>query len=69
MHSKLLTLPLIATALIAAPAWAGEDIQHWETLNVTVNLPDDFKLNSETVTRSSDARGFYEVEENVMIGK
>lgn len=69
MHSKLLTLPLMATALIAAPAWAGEDIQHWETLNVTVNLPDDFKLNSETIARSSDARGFYEVEESVMVGK
>ena len=66
-------LPLIALAvpatLIAAQAQASEDTQHWETLNVTVNLPDNFKLNSETIARTSDAKGFYEIEQNLMVGK
>ena len=69
MRNFTTAMSFIGALAIAAPAIAGEDIQHWETLNVTVNLPDNFKLNSETITRTSDARGFYEVEENVMIGK
>lgn len=53
-------LPFIALAvpvsLIAAQAQASEDSQHWETLNVTVNLPDNFKLNSETIARTGRTR-------------
>ena len=68
MRLPLLALAVPAT-LIAAQAQAGEDTQHWETLNVTVNLPDNFKLNSETIARTGDARGFYEIEQNLMAGK
>lgn len=60
-----------AAAAIAAstsPAMA-DDFQHWESVNVTVNLPDNFKISSETVLRTSDSRGFYEVEQNLMLGK
>lgn len=64
-----LTSLVIPAALIASQAQAKEDTQHWETLNVTVNLPDNFKLNSESIFRSSDERGFYEIEQNVMVGK
>jgi Protein of unknown function (DUF2490) len=64
------TLLLAAPALaIAAPAHASEDTQNWETVSVTVNLPDSFKVSSETVFRDSDARGFYEVESALMVGK
>ncbi len=64
------TLLLAAPALaLATPALASEDTQNWETVNVTVGLPDNFKINSETVFRDSDARGFYEIEENLMVGK
>jgi hypothetical protein len=64
------TLLLAAPALaLATPALASEDTQNWETLNITVGLPGNFKLSSETVFRDSDARGFYEIEENVMLGK
>lgn len=56
-------------ALAAATPAQADDFQHWETVNVTVNLPDSFKLSSETVTRTSDARGFYEIEQNLMVGK
>lgn len=64
--SFLIAAPALA---FAVPALASEDTQHWETLNVTVALPDNFKLSSETVLRTSDARGFYEVEQNLMVGK
>lgn len=68
MRLPLLALVIPAT-LVAAQAQASEDTQHWETLNVTVNLPDNFKLNSETIARTGDARGFYEIEQNFMAGK
>lgn len=65
------TLAIAAAVVIAAsgsPAFA-DDFQHWESVNVTVNLPDSFKVSSETVLRTSDARGFYEVEQSLMLGK
>ena len=65
----LLATLVVPAALIATQAQAKEETQHWETLNVTVNLPDNFKLNSESIFRSSDERGFYELEQNVMVGK
>ena len=65
----LLATLVVPAALIATQAQAKEDTQHWETLNVTVNLPDNFKLNSESIFRSGEARGFYEIEQNVMVGK
>ena len=68
MH-RVLKLLLAGSALAAAtPALASEDTQYWQTLNVGVALPDNFKLSSETVFRLSDAKGFYEIEENVMAG-
>jgi len=69
LRHYLIAGPLLATAFTAAPALAGEDVQHWETLNVSVGLPDDFRLSSETIVRTSDARGLYEVEQNLMVGK
>ncbi|HCF25376.1 MULTISPECIES: DUF2490 domain-containing protein [unclassified Novosphingobium] len=68
MRKYLIAGALLVSTAIAVPARA-DDTQNWETLNVTVNLPDNFKLSSETVFRDSDARGFYEIEENLMVGK
>jgi len=66
---KLTTVLALGTLpAIAAPAHA-DDFQHWETVNISVALPEAFKISSETVLRTSDARGFYEVEQNVMLGK
>ena len=62
------TTVAVVMAAGASPAMA-DDFQHWESVNVTVNLPDNFKVSSETVLRTSDARGFYEVEQNLMLGK
>lgn len=66
---RLIPAALIVPALLAAsPALASADAQHWETLSLTVALPDNFRFNSETIARTSDARGFYEIEQNVMVG-
>lgn len=68
---RFLFIPLaLAVPLVAAsPACASTDTQYWQTLNLGVALPDNFKISNETVRRSSDAKGFYEVENNFMIGK
>ena len=69
MRSLLLPLALTAAIAVATPAAASEDTQYWQTLNITVALPDNFKLSNETVRRASDAKGFYEIENNFMVGK
>ena len=69
MRSMLIPLALVAAVAAAAPAAASEDTQYWQTLNISVALPDNFKVSNETVRRSSDAKGFYEVENNFMVGK
>ncbi len=63
---SLLVVPFLA---FAAPALAREDTQYWQTVAVTVALPGNFKIQNETVLRTSDARGFYEIENNLMVGK
>lgn len=55
------------SAAAASPAMAG-DAQYWQTLQATVKVDDHWVLSNETVVRSSDAKGFYEVENNFMVG-
>lgn len=69
MRLYLTSLLLAPTLAIAAPAMAREDTQYWQTVTVNVALPSNFKIQNETVLRTSDARGFYEVENNLMVGK
>ncbi len=70
MRRHLILAPLaLAASALATPAMAGEDTQYWQTLTVNVALPDNFKLQNETVFRSSDAKGFYELENNLMVGR
>ncbi|MFO1256182.1 MAG: DUF2490 domain-containing protein [Sphingomonadaceae bacterium] len=59
----------IATLAAASPALADQDTQYWQNVTVNVALPDGFKLQNETVFRTSEARGFYEIENNFMAGK
>ena len=68
MHRSIARLSALFLTAFASPALASEDAQAWQTLTLNVALPSDFKLSSETVFRTSDARGFYEVEENLMAG-
>ncbi len=62
-------LAAIPALLSAAPALASEDTQYWQTMSVTAALPDNFKVQDEIVFRSSDARGFYELENSLLVGK
>lgn len=54
--------------LAAAPAHAGEDTAYWQNLNVNVKLNEQFRISSETSLRSSDARGFYQLQQVVLLG-
>jgi hypothetical protein len=69
MRFIFLPLAVAATLSAAAPSLASDDTQYWQTLNLTLALPANFKISNETVRRASDAKGFYEIENNVMIGK
>lgn len=59
----------ISLMAIASPAFAGEDTQYWQTVAVNVALPDNFKVQNETVFRTSDAKGFYEIENAFAVGR
>ena len=69
MRFSYFLLTAAATLAAGAPALASEDTQYWQTLNLSVALPNNFKISNETVRRSSDAKGFYEIENNFMAGK
>lgn len=67
---RTLTKSLAFTALCAAsPALASQDTQYWQTVSIGVSLPDGFKLQNEAVFRSSEAKGFYELENTLSVGK
>lgn len=68
MRTIVKPLLFVAACGLATPALA-DDTQYWQTVTVNVALPDNFKLQNETVLRTSDAKGFYEVENNFMVGK
>ncbi|MEQ1498049.1 MAG: DUF2490 domain-containing protein [Novosphingobium sp.] len=68
MRTILKPLLFAAACGFAAPAFA-DDTQYWQTVTVTVALPDDFKVQNEAVFRSSDAKGFYELENSLSLGK
>ena len=69
MRNIFIGLAVLSGLLAASPALASEDTQYWQTVNVSVALPSGFKLSNETVFRTSEARGFYEIENNFMAGK
>ncbi|MEP7222490.1 MAG: DUF2490 domain-containing protein [Novosphingobium sp.] len=53
---------------MASPALAKSDTQFWQTVQATVKVGDKFVLSNETVFRTGDAKGFYEIENNAMVG-
>ena len=57
----------LAATLAATPALA-DDTQAWGTLTINGAISGPIRGSSETVLRTSDAKGFYEVEENLMVG-
>jgi len=69
MRNLTKTIAFATLCVAASPAQAGQDTQYWQTATLNVALPDGFKLQNETVFRSGDAKGFYELENNIMLGK
>lgn len=53
--------------MMASPALA-DDTQAWGTLTINGAISGPIRGSSETVLRTSDAKGFYEVEQNFMVG-
>jgi hypothetical protein len=68
-RAALAALPL-ATAILLAPgtARADTDTQAWGTLTVTAKAGPNWRLSNETILRTGHTRGFYEVENNFMVG-
>lgn len=62
----LLMAPVAALAL-AAPAYA-DDTQAWGKVAVTVALGGPWRVSNEAEVRVSDAKGLYEVENNLLLG-
>jgi hypothetical protein len=46
----------------------ADDAQHWEVLSVTAGIGNGWRLSAENITRTSQARGFHELEQNLMLG-
>lgn len=64
----LLTLAGAAAIFSVSPAMAKDDTQYWGAVNVSKDLGDGFQISNETVFRGGDAKGFYELENNLMVG-
>ena len=61
---------LLGAALaFALPATAqASDTQYWQTVTANAKLSDQTVISDELVFRSSDAKGFYEVENSLLLG-
>ena len=66
------TLTKICLAVLAAsaatPAFAKTDTQYWQTLQATAKISDKAVVSNELVIRSGDAKGFYELENSLLLG-
>jgi len=67
MRKYLVSALPLALLAAATPALA-DDTQAWGTLNVQAQVSGPWRVQSDTVVRSSDARGLYEVEQSTFVG-
>jgi len=67
MRKYMISSAALATACAANPALA-DDTQAWGKLNATIVLAGPWRLNEELEVRSSDAKGFYEAENSLLLG-
>lgn len=60
----------LAAACTAAPgvAHADTDTQGWGALTVTAKAGPHWRLSNETILRTGNTRGLYELENNAMVG-
>jgi hypothetical protein len=67
MRKTITLLAFAGATTCAAPALA-DDNQYWQTASVSVNVGDGFQIQNELTLRTSDDRGFYELENALMLG-
>jgi hypothetical protein len=66
MHKSLFAAAAVALAATATPALA-DDVQGWGKLALTVGLSGPWRISNETEVRTSEAKGNYEVENNILL--
>ncbi len=59
-------LAMSAPVMLAMPAAAKSDAQYWQTLQVRWKVSDRLVLTNDTVMRTSDARGRYQIVNHLM---
>lgn len=62
------TFALAAVLFAPVAARADTDTQGWGTLLVTAKAGKNWRLSNETILRTGNTRGFYELENNFMVG-
>lgn len=67
-HRTLLLMASTLSGLIVPQMAHADDTQNWQAVTVQVALGGPWRVSNETVARSSDAKGFYELENNLMLG-
>ena len=69
MNTLMIAASAAALSFAVLPDAAhADDLQNWEAVTVQVALGGPWKVTNETVARSSDAKGFYELENNLLLG-
>ena len=70
LHPSLsFAIAAMPLALIGATsAAASEDTAYWLNLNLNVKVSDEIRISSETSLRTSDVRGFYQLQQSLMLG-
>lgn len=60
----------LALAGLAVPAIARADVdtQAWGGFTVTAKIGEKGRISNETILRTGNTRGFYEIENNLMVG-
>lgn len=66
--STIMAVGAVMAATIMPVKAMASDAQHWEIVSANINLGDGWRGSAENITRFSNSRGFYELEQNVMIG-
>lgn len=68
MRSSFYILSCLASILSCALPALASDAQHWEVVTATAGLGDGWRISAENIARTSQSRGFYELEQNLMLG-
>lgn len=65
---KIAAVGAALAATVTSTAALADDTQAWGIVTLQAGLGGPIRGSSETVLRTSDAKGFYEIEQNLMIG-